>query len=61
MLMRHSVFIEHFSHFLRDHVPIVWNGNERDFFSYFGRTLRSRTFGIRGWALWCSTHIDSIH
>ena len=59
--MTDSVFIEHFGHFLGDHVPIVWNGNERDFFSDFGLALGSRTFGTLGWTLWFLTHTYSIH
>ena len=45
--MRYSIFIEHFGHFLGDHVTIVLNGDERDFFSYLGHRLWSGTF----WAL----------
>ena len=61
MLVTNSVFIEHFGHFLGDHVTIVLNGNKRDFFSYFGHGLGSRTFGTLGWTLWCLTHRYSIH
>ena len=59
--MRHPIFIEHFGHFLGDHVTIVLNGNERDFFSHFGHGFWSRSFGAFGWTLWCLTHRHSIH
>jgi hypothetical protein len=59
--MRHSVFIEHFGHFLGDHVTIVLNGNEWDFFSWLGRGLWSGSFGGLGGSLWCLTHGESIH
>ena len=61
MLVRYSVFIEHFGHFLGDHVTIVLNGNERDFFPWLGRGLWSGSFGGRGWTFWCLTHTEIIH
>jgi hypothetical protein len=61
VLVRNSVFVEHLRHFLGDHVTIVLNGNERNFFSHFGHGLGSRTFGTLGWTLWCLTHRYSIH
>ena len=59
--MRHPVFVEHLRHFLGDHVTVVLNGNERDFFSHLGRGLWSGSFGGLGWTLWCVTHAESIH
>jgi len=59
--MRHPVFIEHFGHFFGDHVTIVLNGNERDFFSWLSRGLWSGSFGGVAGILWCPTHRQSIH
>jgi len=59
--MRDSVFIEQFGHFLGDHVTIVLNGDERDFFSRLGHGLWNRSFEGLGWTLWCLTHGDIIH
>ena len=59
--MRHPVFVEHLGHFLGDHVTIVLNGNERDFFSHLGHGLWSRSFGALGRTFWCVTHGESIH
>ena len=59
--MRHPIFIEHFGHFLGDHVTIVLNGNERDFFSWLGRRLWSGSFGGLGGSFWCLTHAEIIH
>jgi hypothetical protein len=59
--MRHPIFVEHFRHFLGDHFIIVWNENERDFFSCLGRSLWSGSFWALGWSFWCVTHTESIH
>ena len=59
--MRHPVFVEHLRHFLGDHVTIVLNGNERDFFSWLGHGLWSGSFGGLGGSLWCLTHGKIIH
>ena len=59
--MTHSVFIEQIRHFLGDHVTIVLNGNERDFFSHLGHGLWSGSFGGCSWSFWCLTHGESIH
>ena len=59
--MRHPVFVEHLRHFFGDHVTIVLNGNERDFFSWLGHGLWSGRFGGLGWALWYLTHTEIIH
>jgi len=59
--MRHPVFVEHLRHFLGDHVTIVLNGNERDFFSWLGHGLWSGRFRNLGGTLWCVTHSESIH
>ena len=49
MLVTDSVFIEHLRHFLGDHVAIVLNGNERDFFSWLDHGLWSGSFrGLGG-------------
>jgi hypothetical protein len=61
MLVTHPVFVEHRSHFLGDHVAIVLNGNERDFFSHFGHGFWSGGFWAVGWTFWCFTHADTIH
>jgi len=61
VLVTNSVFIKHFGHFLGDHVTIVLNGNERDFFSWLGRGLWSGSFGDLGRTFWCLTHAQSIH
>ena len=62
VLMRDSVFIEHFSHFFGDHVTIVLNGNERDFFSHLGHGLWGGSLGdLGGGSFWCLTHTEIIH
>ena len=61
VLMADSVFVEHFGHFFGDHVTIVLNGNERDFFSWLGHWLWSGSFVGLGGSLWCLTHGKSIH
>ncbi len=61
MLVRNSVFIEHFGHFLGDHVTIVLNGNERDLFSRLDHGLWSGSFWTFGWTFWCFTHKEIIH
>jgi hypothetical protein len=59
--MRHPVFVEHLRHFFGDHVTIVLNGNERDFFSWLDHGLWSGSFRGLGGALWCLTHTEIIH
>jgi hypothetical protein len=59
--MRDSVLIEHLRHFFRNHVTIVGDRHEWDFFPYPGHALGSGTFGALGGALWCVTHSESIH
>jgi hypothetical protein len=61
MLMAHPVFVEHLRHFLGDHVTIVLNGNERDFFSRLGHGFWSGGFRGLGGSLWGLTHGKSIH
>jgi hypothetical protein len=65
VLVTHPVFVEHLGHFLGDHVAIVLNSHERDFFSSLGLGLRSGSFltfdWTRGWSFWCVTHRKSIH
>ena len=61
MLVTDSIFVEHLRHFLGDHVTIVLNGNERDFFSHLGHGFWSGNFRGRGWSFWCVTHGESIH
>ena len=61
MLVTHPVFVEHLGHFLGDHVTIVLNGNERDFFSWLGHGLWSGSFRGLGGSLWCLTHGKIIH
>ncbi len=59
--MRHPVFIEHLGHFFGDHVTVVLNGDERDFFSRLGHGLRSESFRGRVWSFWSLIHTESIH
>ncbi len=59
--MTHPVFVEHLRHFLGDHVTIVLNGNERDFFSRLGRGLWSGSLGGLGGSFWSLTHAGIIH
>ena len=54
MLVTHPVFVEHLRHFLGDHVAIVLNGYERDFFSHLGHGLWSWSFG--GWLGFLVSH-----
>ena len=61
VLMTHPVFVEHLRHFLGDHVAIVLNGNERDFFSWLGHGLWSRSCNVLDWNFWCVIHSKSIH
>ena len=62
MLVIHTVFVEHLGHFFGNHVTIVLNGNERDFFSWLGRGLWSGSFGdLGGGSFWCLTHAEIIH
>lgn len=56
MLMRDSVFIEHFSHLRGDHVAIVGHGHERDFFPRFRRLLGCGRFRGLGWSFWGVSH-----
>ena len=57
--MRHPVFIEHLGHFLGDHVAIVLNGNERDFFPGFFRSFGCWRVWL--WLFWLVVHAESIH
>ena len=62
VLMRHPVFVEHLGHFLGDHVTIVLNGNERNFFSWLGHGLWRWSLGdLGGGSFWCLTHAGIIH
>ena len=57
--MRHPVFIEQLGHFLGDHVVIVWDGNQRDFFPRFFHTVCRRRVCRR--LFWLIVHAGSIH
>ncbi len=57
--MRHPIFIEHFCHFFGDHVAVVWNGNQRDFFPRFFCTFCRRRVCRR--LFWLVVHAESIH
>jgi hypothetical protein len=57
--MRHSIFIEDFGHFLGDHVAVVWNGNQRDFFPDLFYTFGRRRVCRR--LFWLIVHVESIH
>ncbi len=61
MLVTDPVFVEHLGHFLGDHVTIVLNGNERDFFSWLGHWLWSGSLGGRSWNFRRLTHEGIIH
>ena len=62
MLVTHSVFVEHFRHFLGDHVTVILNGYEWNFFSRLGcGFLWSGSLGGLGRNFWCVTHRQSIH
>lgn len=62
MLVTDPVFVEHLGHFFGDHVAIVLNGNERDFFSRLGHGLWGRSLGdLGGGSFWCLTHAGIIH
>ncbi len=61
MLVTHPVFVEHLGHFFGDHVTIVLNSNERDFFSWLDHGLWSGSFRGLGGSLWCLTHGKIIH
>ena len=58
VLVTHPVFVEHLCHFLGDHVAIVLNGDERDFFPDLGHGSGA---GTSGQGFWCLTHRESIH
>ena len=60
MNMGHPVFIEQFLHLIRDHVPIVWNGNKRNLLPRFGGWFPWRILSL--W-LGCIRirHRNSIH
>jgi len=61
MLVTYPVFVEHLGHFLGDHVAIVLNGDEGNFFSDLGHGLWSGSFGRLGGSFWCFTHAEIIH
>lgn len=56
VLMAHAILIEQLFHLLRNHIPIVRNGNERDFFPGLRLVLR-----LRRRLFWFVTHCSSIH
>lgn len=60
MLVGDSVFVEQFLHLIRDHISIIWNGDERNLLSRFGWWF---PLGIL--SLWPGCirvrHKDSIH
>ena len=59
MLVAYPVFIEQLGHFFGDHVVIVRDGNQRDFFSSFFHIFRSRLVCRR--LFWLIVHAESIH
>ena len=61
VLVADPVFVEHLVHLLGDHIAIVLNGNERNFFSDLGHRLWSGNFRGCGGSFWCLTHRGSIH
>lgn len=60
VLVGHPVFVEQFLHLIRDHVPIVWNGNKRNLLPRFGGWFSRRIL-----SLWPGCirirHRNSIH
>ncbi len=61
MLVTHPILVEQLGHFLRNHIPIVRNRDERDFFAGLGVGLgRLRVLGGRCWA-GLVAHKTSIH
>ena len=62
VLVRNSIFIEQCGHFLGDHVTVVLNGDEWDFFSHLGHGLwRGSLGGLGGGSFWGLTHAGIIH
>ena len=57
VLVGDLVFLEQVGHFFGDHVIIILNSDERDFFSRLGFIFRRR----RIWLFWIVTHSFSIH
>ena len=60
VLVGDPVFVEQFLHLLRDHVPIVWNGDKRNLLPWFGGRFPWRIL-----SLWQGCirirHRNSIH
>lgn len=61
MLVADPVFVEHLCHFLGNHVAIVLNSYEWNFFSDLGHGLWSGNLRGCGRSFWCLTHRESIH
>lgn len=58
MLMRHSVLIKKLGHLCRDHIPIVWNRNEGDFFARFWCRFRHGGLFLWLFRMWRVIHIN---
>ncbi len=54
--MGHSIFIEEFGHFCRNHIPIVGHGNERDFLAGLRFSLGGRRGCLLGLWSWSIAH-----
>jgi hypothetical protein len=61
MLVTDPVFVKHLCHFLGNHVAIVLNGDEGNFFSDLGYGLWSGNLRDRVWSFWSLAHRKSIH
>jgi len=57
MLVRDPILVEQLFHLLRDHIPIVRDRDERDFFARLRLIVRFRRLRL----FWLLTHITSIH
>ncbi len=57
VLVGNLVFLEQLGHFFGDHITIILNGDEGDFFSHRGFFVRRRLFRL----FWLVGHEMSIH
>lgn len=54
--MRYPILVEEFGHFRCNHVPIIWDGNERNFLSGLRFSLGDRRRSFLGVWLWHGAH-----
>lgn len=57
VLVGHLVFLKQLGHFFGDHIAIILNSDEGDFFSHLRLFFRQRLV----WLFWIVTHTSSIH